>query len=91
MRSIDKSFDDLFKGIASFPVHLIEQKREWNGSTLNFTVAAKTGPVAVPLKGTIDVTDTDVVLELDLGLLGRLLPQRKVQESLKGRIRGLLT
>jgi hypothetical protein len=91
MRDIDRSFDDLFRGIGVIPIQFIAERRSWQGSTLTFSLAAKVGLLSAPVKGTIEVTERDLTIDLDLGLLGRLIPATKAREALSGRIRGLLT
>ena len=91
IRSVDRSFDDLFRGIGIIPLQLIEERRSWQGSTLTFSISAKMGIVSTPIRGTIEVTDRDLTIDADFGLLERLIPATKVRESISGRIRGLLT
>ncbi len=90
MRSVDRSFDDLFRGI-SMPIQLVEERRSWQGSTLDFSVSAKMGFLSTPIKGTIQVTDTDITIDADLGLLERLIPAAKARDSITSQIKGLLT
>src|SRR3954470_22616054 len=90
IRSVDRSFDDLFRGVSSVPIQFVEERRNWQGSTLAFLVSAKMGFVSTPIKGTIEVTDTDITVDADLGLLERLIPASKAQASISSRIRGLL-
>lgn len=91
MRAVDRSFDDLFQGIAITPLQFVDEKRSWRGSTLDFIVKAKMGFVSVPLKGTIEVTDRDVTIDVDLGLLERLIGATQAREALTTHVRGLLT
>jgi hypothetical protein len=91
MRSIDASFDDLFCGIAAIPIQFINERKSWQGSTLTFSISAKMGLLSTPIKGTIDVTDRDLTIDLDLGLLGRLIPATKARQAISSRVRGLLT
>jgi hypothetical protein len=90
IRSVDRSFDDLFRGVSTVPIQFVEERRSWQGSTLNFLVSAKMGFVSTPIKGTIEVTDTDVTIDADLGLLERLIPATKAKAAITNRIRGLL-
>jgi hypothetical protein len=90
MRSVDRSFDDIFRGI-SMPIQFVDERRSWQGSTLSFSISAKMGFVSTPIKGTIEVTDTDITIDADLGLLERLIPATKARASITSRIRGLLT
>ncbi|MFL6417480.1 MAG: polyhydroxyalkanoic acid system family protein [Bryobacteraceae bacterium] len=91
IRSVDRSFDDLFRGVGSVPIQFLEERRSWQGSTLTFSISAKMGFVNSPIKGTIEVTDTDITIDADLGLLERLLPATKARAAITNRIRGLLT
>jgi hypothetical protein len=91
MRSVDRSFDDLFLGVAVVPIQFVEERRSWQGSTLTFSLSAKMGLLSTPIKGTIEVTDKDLTIDADLGLLERLIPAAKAREALSSRIRGLLT
>jgi hypothetical protein len=90
MRSVDRSFDDLFRGIGMVPVKFVEERRSWQGSTLTFSLSAKVGPVSNPINGTIEVTEEDLTMDVDLGFLERLIPERKAQDSISTQIRGLL-
>jgi hypothetical protein len=91
MRSIDASFEDLFRGIDVIPIQFINERKSWQGSTLTFSLAAKMGLLSTPIKGTIEVTDRDLTIDLDLGLLGRFIPATKAREAISSRVRGLLT
>lgn len=91
MRSVDRSFDELFRGIGTVPIQFVEEQRSWQGSTLNFTIAAKMGFISNPIKGTIEVTDRDITIDADLGLLERFIPASKAQAAITSRVRGLLT
>lgn len=91
MRSVDRSFDDLFKGFGTIPIQIVNESRKWTGSRMDFSFDAKVGIVSTPIKGFIDVTDKDVTVEADLGWLERLIPAKQAQASIEGRIKGLLT
>ncbi len=90
MRTIDRSFDEVFRNLGAIPVKLVEEKRSWEGSRLSFSMSAKMGFLSSPVKGTIDVTDRDVTVDVDLGMFERLIPAAKAQETLSGAVRGLL-
>lgn len=90
MRSVDRSFDDLFRNLGVVPLQFVEEKRSWQGSTLVFAITAKMGPLSTPMKGTIEVTDRDLTIDVDLGLFERLISPSKTREALTSRVRGLL-
>jgi hypothetical protein len=89
-QSVDRSFNDLFEGIVVLPLRFVEEQRTWQGNTLIFSLTAKMGLVSSPIKGTIDVTDRDITIDVDLGMLERLIPTTKAREVVSSRVRGLL-
>ena len=91
MRSVDRSFNDLFKGFGTVPIQIVNESRKWTGTRVDFSFDAKVGIVSTPIKGFVDVTDKDVTVDADLGWLERLIPAKQTQAALEGRIKGLLT
>jgi len=89
IRTIDRSFDDLFQGVG-LPVGLTQQRKSWQGSTLTFALTAKMGLLSTPVKGTVEVTDRDLTIDADLGILERMIPAKKALEIVTSQIRGLL-
>jgi hypothetical protein len=88
IQKIDRSIDDLLQ--QSLPVQLTVQQRGWQGSTLKFSLDAKMGFLSTPVKGTVDVTDTDITIDADLGMFESFVPVEKAREVVSSRIRGLL-
>ena len=89
--AIDRSFDDLFRNPAGLPLKIVNEKREWQGSTLVFSLTAKMGILSSPIRGTVEVTSKDVTIDADLGLLEKLIPGNKAAGLLEQNVRGLLT
>jgi hypothetical protein len=90
MSTVDRSFDDLFKNVGSLPVRLLNEKRGWQGSTMTFSFTASMGLLSTPIKGTVDVTDHDVTVDVDLGLLERMISADKARDMIGSRVKGLL-
>jgi hypothetical protein len=90
IESVDRSFNEMFQEAAGLPVRLAVKQKSWQGSTLSFQLTAKMGLFSTPIKGTVEVTDRDLIVDADLGLLNRLLPEKTIQEVIGGRIKGLL-
>ncbi len=90
VQSVDRSFDDLFKEAGALPVKLVVEQRSWQGSIMNFALTAKMGIISTPIKGTVEVTDRDIIIDADLGMLGRFVDQKTAQQFLGSRIKGLL-
>ncbi len=89
-RGVDRSFDDVFRGIPNMPVQFVDEKRAWNGDTLYFSFGAKVGFLTSPVKGTIQVTERDVTIDVDLGIIEKLLPTAQAKASIENKVRGLL-
>jgi hypothetical protein len=90
MESVDRSFNEMFQGIAGLPVRLVLEQKSWQGSILSFAVTAKLGLLSTPIKGTVEVTDQDVTVDADLGMLNRFVSEKSAQEMIGNRIKGLL-
>lgn len=90
IRNVDRSFDDLLKGVPGFPLQIVNEHRSWQGSTLTFAVRAKMGFLSSPIKGRVEVTDKDITIDADLGVFEKLL-SGGAKASLESRVRGLLT
>lgn len=88
--SVDRSFNELLQQDARLPVRLLVKEKSWKGSILSFTLSAKMGFVSTPIKGTIEVTGNELIVDADLGLLNHLLPEKTVREVFGNRIKGLL-
>jgi len=90
IQSIDRSFDDLFRGPGMMPVQIVNQQRRWSGPLMTFSFNAKAGLISVPIKGWVEVTDSDVTVDADFGLLERLCPGNQAREVIAERVRGWL-
>jgi hypothetical protein len=90
IESIDRSFDEMFKGVAGLPVRLVVGQKIWQGSVLNFSLTAKMGLLSTPIKGTVEVTDRDLTVDVDLGMLNCLVPENTAREAITDKIKGLL-
>lgn len=90
IESIDRSFDRMFQGVSGFLVRLVVEQKSWQGSVLTFTLSAKMGGLGTPIKGTVEVTDHEVIVDADLGMLSRFVPEDAAQELIGKRMKGLL-
>jgi hypothetical protein len=91
--ALNRSLDDIFTGSVSLPVKLVQERRTWNADTLTFSLIAKMGPlnmVSTLISGTVLVTDHDLTIDVNLGILERLLPAEKARQVVSSRLKGLL-
>jgi hypothetical protein len=90
IESVDRSFNEMVQGVEGLPVRLVVDQRSWQGPILSFSLTAKLGLLSTPIKGTVEVTDQDVTLGADLGVLNRLVSENAAREVIGNRIKGLL-
>jgi hypothetical protein len=88
--SVDRSFNEMFNDVAGLPIKVVVEQKTWQGSTLLFALTAKWGLMSTPVKGTVEVTDHDLTIDADLGMLERLVPEKNVREMIGTKIKGLL-
>ena len=89
IKAVDRSFTDLFQG-TDLPLKIANPQKSWTGSIMNFSLTAKLGFLSTPIKGFVEVTDREVIVDADLGLFERMIPQEKAREVLSSKVRGLL-
>jgi hypothetical protein len=89
--AVDHSMDQVFSGLGVGIVEFTDPHRSWNGDTMSFSLTAKMGFIKTPIKGTVEIRATDLTVDVDLGLLDKLIPQETVKAGIEGRVRGLLT
>jgi hypothetical protein len=88
--AVDHSFDKMLQQDAGLPVRLEVKQKNWQGSTLSFVLSAKLGLVSNLIKGTVEVTDHDLTVDADLGMLNRVVSEKTVRDVFGSRIKGLL-
>ena len=89
--SVDHSMTQVFSGLGAGIVEFTDPHRQWHGDTMEFSMTARIGFVKTPIKGTVAVTAADITVDVDLGLLEKLIPQDTVRTGIEGQVRGLLT
>ena len=90
IQAIDRSFADLFQQRGGLPLQMTVDQKNWQGSTLTFALTANLGFLSSPIKGTIEVTDKEVIIDADLGILSRFVSEKTAQEMISSRVAGLL-
>jgi hypothetical protein len=91
IRSVDRGFDEIFKGMPMGPIQITDEQRTWVGSTLNFSFNANAGFMKIPVKGIVQVEETQVTIDVDLpSFISQFFPEEKIKTVLQDRVRGLL-
>jgi hypothetical protein len=90
---VEQNTNQLLQGLAAgAPVQLANMQRRWNASKMDFAFDATAGFLRVPIRGFIEVTDTEVIIDADLpAFLTEMLPEEKMRASLESKAKGLLT
>lgn len=89
-QSVERSVDQLFTGLNLGPIEFSNQQRQWSGDTMAFSLIANIGFMQTPIRGWALVSDHDVTLDVDLGLLGKLLPESAAKAQVAQRATSLL-
>jgi hypothetical protein len=67
---------------------MTEIRKEWIGSRLNFQTAVALGPLKMPIRGIVEVSETEIVIDIDLPpLLAKFIPEHKLRKAVEDRIR----
>ena len=90
IQKIDQSINDLFKEAGALPVKVVMEQRSWQGSVMTFALTAKMGIMSTPIKGTVEVTDQDIIIDADLGMFNRFVNEKTAQQAIGSRLKGLL-
>lgn len=88
--TIDKSASDLLD-IGSKSVLLVDQKRDWTGPRMDFSMAGKVGFISVPLSGYVLVDPLNVTINMELPALAKnFIGEEKIRASVEQKLRGIL-
>src|ERR1700733_16104000 len=88
---VDSSANSLFESTAGPHVQLTDKTRSWNGPTMDFSVTARVGFIAVPISGTVVVDDTNVTVNCQLpALVNQFIGEEKIRAGLDRRVRAML-
>ncbi|HWR50845.1 MAG TPA: polyhydroxyalkanoic acid system family protein [Bryobacteraceae bacterium] len=91
-RLVEDTMANLLQSELPRPFHMTELRKEWIGPTMNFQTSVALGPLKMPVRGIIEVRETEIMIDIDLPpLLGKFIPEHKLRKAVEDRIRGQLT
>jgi|SRR5271170_7698829 hypothetical protein len=90
MDAVNRSIGQLFSGVAVGPLEFTDQENKWTGDRMFFSLNAKMGPIKAPIKGFVDVGETDVTVDVDLGVFGKFISEQSARNQVEGRIKALI-
>lgn len=83
-RRVDEGIDKLFQaGPGGGPVEVRDQQKSWNGDAMTFSLTVKMGFFTAPIRGIAMVEDKLITLDVDLGAIGRFMPEDKVRGAIE--------
>jgi hypothetical protein len=88
--AVNRSIAGLFNGLAVGPIEFTDQVNHWTGDRMFFSLNAKMGPLKSPIKGSVDVSDSDVTIDVDLGIFGKFISEQTVRNQVESRVKGLI-
>ena len=91
IRLVDKGANGLFAGAAGPSVEITNQTKDWVGPVMHFSFTAKMGFIAMPLSGTIDVGNDNVIVDCEMpSLVDKFLGDGKVRSTIEKKIQLML-
>jgi hypothetical protein len=88
--AVERSIVQVFTGFNVGPIEFINQQKRWSGDTMMFSLTAKLGFLQTPINGSASVTDSELILDVDLGLFGKLISEETARTEITGRTKALL-
>jgi hypothetical protein len=90
IEAVDQAVEQALRMMTTGPVRITDSQKSWEGSMMSFSMLASMGILKNRVHGTVQVTDKDLTIDADLGMLGKLFPEEKVCTALASRVRALL-
>jgi hypothetical protein len=72
------------------PIDFINQRKQWSGDTIIFSLTATLAFLQTPIHGSASVTDSELILDVDLGLFGELISEETARTQITGRTKAVL-
>jgi hypothetical protein len=83
--------DDLFAGAAGGSVEIVDQKKEWVGSSMTYSFVGRVGFISVPMSGTLEVDDVNVTVTSELPpMVKNYVGEEKVAAGIEKQLRRVL-
>jgi hypothetical protein len=90
IRRVNEGIDQLFQSAGTAGVEIRDLERSWNGNTMSFSFTGKMGPFTAPIRGNVVVTDAELTIDVDLGIVGKFMPEDKIRRSIEGGAQKML-
>lgn len=87
---VNAGVEQLFQSASSAGVEVRNLQRSWNGNTMTFSFTGKMGPFTAPISGAVQVSDNELILDVDLGIVANFIPEDKIRRDIEAGARKLL-
>ncbi len=92
VQAVDGAIERLLLPGGAGPVKLRNVQKRWDGDTLHFSFNATMAFFSSPIRGFVQVSDRDITIDADLpSMLTRFVPEQRIEDGVRQRVRGLLT
>lgn len=90
-RRIEKGLDDIMGMSSVGPVSLRNVQKEWQGNKVYVSGTASLGLLKHHGRAAIEVTEREVIIEVDLpAVLTGMMGNKKIEDTVQRRVKGLL-
>ena len=90
MRAVESAVDQFMHPIPG-PMKIENLQKKWTDSTLEFSFTAEMMIVKEPVRGTIEVEEFLITIDVELpSALTKLFPEDTIRTAVESRIRGML-
>ena len=90
MRRVDHGATQLLSSAGGAGVEIRNLQKTWDANTLTFSFTGKMGPFTAPIRGTVVVNENNVIIDVDLGIVEKFMPQDKIRRDIEMGARGML-
>jgi Putative polyhydroxyalkanoic acid system protein (PHA_gran_rgn) len=87
-RAAEQAVDQLLRETPPALMQITDVRKQWDGPLLRFWLTARMAILKNPIQGSIEVTDRDLTVDVDLGMLNALFPEQKVRKTIEDQLRG---
>jgi len=90
MRRVDQGATQLLASASGAGVEIRGLQKSWDHNTLTFSFTGKMGPFTAPVRGTTVVTERDLTIDVDLGIVEKFMPEDKIRRDIESGARQML-
>lgn len=90
IRRVNEGADQLFRSAGGAGIEIRDLERSWDANTLTFSFTGKMGPFTAPIRGSVIVDEKDLTVDVDLGIVGKFIPEDKIRRDIEAGARKML-